>query len=347
VFLHPTWFVGCLWIGWLLVASYPAASAAADLSRWASMFFTLLLLYPSVLAHEAAHVVVAARRGVALSSITVFLFGAVCEMGTDPVSPECEVAVAAAGPLLNLGISLVFGALSAAGVATAFARALALANLALGVYSLVPVFPLDGARVLRGLLWRRLGKPRATSLAASAGRTFAGLLLMGGGLALMLDRWTVGALSVLVGLSLARSSRWAFQSPSGRPDGTAAKVSEVMVAATDVAEMPAYISLAEAERAYLSCLPYEAFPAMRGARVVGLLLRSRVARVPTEQRESMTVQSIMLRPVQAVAVAPTDPMVEACDKMDRNGVGCVLVLEGDRLCGLVTQEAVRSFRRTV
>jgi Zn-dependent protease len=145
---------------------------------------TAALFCASLLAHELAHAVVARRERIAVRGITLFAFGGVAELTEQPRTPGAELRMAAAGPLASLGLSWLFSTLGdAAGspyVALPFAW-LAGTNLALGLFNLLPGFPLDGGRVLRAALWSLTGSlRRATQIAAGAGQLVSwGFVLVG------------------------------------------------------------------------------------------------------------------------------------------------------------------------
>ena len=138
-----------------------------------------LLLFASVLAHELSHAVVALRKGVGIRGITLFIFGGAAEMVEEPPDAGAELRIAIAGPLMSLGLGALFGGLYLLGlgrVPLPFVELfswLALANVMLVAFNLIPGFPLDGGRVLRATLWGIWGKlSPATRVAAGVGSFF-------------------------------------------------------------------------------------------------------------------------------------------------------------------------------
>ncbi len=146
------------------------------------------LLLASVVLHELAHAAVARRLGVRVYEVEIFPFGGVARVDEPAmVEPGAEIRVAAAGPALNGAVALVAGAvqagLAARGeVAAAFWGMLAADQLGLALFNLLPALPLDGGRVVRALLARRVGFFEATRLACGLG-SLAGLAMMAAGLA--------------------------------------------------------------------------------------------------------------------------------------------------------------------
>jgi len=141
-----------------------------------------VILFASVLAHELGHAFVAQRLGVTISRVDLHLLGGTAVMADHPSAPADEIMIAAAGPLVSLGLALLFGGslwllggafslnLAAVGGVLAFTAA---TNLMLGIFNLIPALPMDGGRILRGFLARKLGVQRATQIAAKCARVIA------------------------------------------------------------------------------------------------------------------------------------------------------------------------------
>src|SRR5215831_6375059 len=167
---------------------------------WAVAFVASLLFFVSILAHELSHALVGRANGVPVDGITLFIFGGVARMQREPPSPRAELLMTVVGPLTSLAIgaaALFAGmrlaapsAFDAADPFTAFRHTSPLAavllwlgpiNVVLGLFNLIPGFPLDGGRVLRALLWAATGDySRATRWAAGVGQAFGLLLIFAG-----------------------------------------------------------------------------------------------------------------------------------------------------------------------
>ena len=159
IFLHFSWLIIFGLIVWTLSTGYfPAQSPDLPASSyWAKGLVASLLLFVSILLHELGHAVIARRFGLRTRSITLFIFGGVAELEKDPKDGRAEFWTAAAGPAVSLILSGVLYAWSTqafvGAAAASVARYLALINLILAVFNLVPAFPMDGGRLLRGALW--------------------------------------------------------------------------------------------------------------------------------------------------------------------------------------------------
>jgi Zn-dependent protease len=176
---------------WLVVAALLAVVLAPEvemaqpgLGAWkyvAGVAFAVLL-YLTVLLHEASHALMAQHYGLPVKSITLHFLGGVTEMDGEPDTPGREFGVSVVGPLTSLGVGLVFLGLHqlvTSGVLGLAVWSLAYANLAVGVLNLVPGLPLDGGRVLRSAVWKATGNPhQGTIVAGWGGRVFAVVVLV-------------------------------------------------------------------------------------------------------------------------------------------------------------------------
>lgn len=186
--IHVSFLALMLFLGWRTASSSGIKVALIEQ-------ILVLAVFVCVALHELGHAAAALRHGVPISGITLYPFGGVARMTRQPSRGFVEVVIASAGPAVNLVIAGVLFVLSSGAVLSpgdAFGlRLLAMifwANLILAVFNLLPAFPLDGGRILRGLLTMRIGWVRATVWAASIGQIAAVLLILVG---LMQDFWLV------------------------------------------------------------------------------------------------------------------------------------------------------------
>src|SRR5665213_2512076 len=172
---------------WILATSYyPAEFKNWSVAEyWFMGAFTAVMLFVSVLLHELGHSIVAKRYGIPVPRITLFVFGGVSQIATEPTSAGAEFWIAAAGPAVSFVLALIFWELRpllvSSGPLLAVVKYLALLNLVLGIFNLVPGFPLDGGRVFRSILWG-ITKDfrRATAIATVTGRIFGYLFIFYG-----------------------------------------------------------------------------------------------------------------------------------------------------------------------
>lgn len=171
VYVSPTWFVVAAVITVLFARNVQYLLPEIGLWRYPVAFTFAVLLYLSVFVHELSHSVVARAFGLRVRGITLHLLGGVSEIEAEPQTPWREFLVAFAGPVLSLLLALggygLYQILPNPSVASLLAFALALANLVVGVFNLLPGLPLDGGRMLRAGLWKLTGRPVTATIAAA------------------------------------------------------------------------------------------------------------------------------------------------------------------------------------
>src|SRR6185503_19566989 len=288
------------------------------------------------------HAAVAVRHGIPIRSITLFIFGGVARLARDPQDGRTELKIAAAGPLVSLLLAAVFYGvwrLDALGEhGRGVAEYLAFINLLVALFNLVPAFPLDGGRLLRGVLWRAAGKGRATRTAARAGTVFAYVLIGWGAWWLVRGEGLSGMWYVLIGWFLREASVGAYRDV--RLDEALAGVTVADAMLREFATLPAGLSLAEAARDHFLRTGYGGYPVLRADHVIGLLtLRDVLKRSPVD-RETTSVQAAMTPLTPAIVAAPEDSLLKAAGQMAEAGTGRLLVMEGGRLTGLLTLQSV-------
>ncbi|MDD5082289.1 MAG: site-2 protease family protein [Dehalococcoidales bacterium] len=205
--VHYTWILAFLLFTWLLASaffpqSYPNWSAAA---YWITGALAALLLFISVLIHEIAHSLVAKARGLPVKGITLFIFGGVSNIESEPDKPKVEFAMSIVGPLSSLvlagilyGIFLLVPAQDSP--LGAILRYLAIANAWLAAFNILPGFPLDGGRVLRSIIWGATGNlVRATNIATTVGQVFAWLFIGFGVFQLLAGNFLGGLWIAIIG----------------------------------------------------------------------------------------------------------------------------------------------------
>jgi Zn-dependent protease len=179
--VDASWLIMFVLLSWTvstLLDSYGPAYALGAACTYS------LLLFASVVAHELGHALVARSYGVQTSSIALFLFGGVATLEREPDTPEAEIRTAVAGPLVSVGLSLIFFGLARLtddGIVHDVLSYLALGNAAIATFNVIPAFPMDGGRVLRALVWGvRKDRLGGTIFAASVSGVVAAAMLAGG-----------------------------------------------------------------------------------------------------------------------------------------------------------------------
>jgi Zn-dependent protease/CBS domain-containing protein len=344
IYLHFSWLIIFGLIAWTLSTGYfPAQSPDLPASSyWAKGLVASLLFFVSILLHELGHAVVARRQGLRTRSITLFVFGGVAQLEKDPRDGRAEFWMAAAGPVASLALAGLFYTLASlpflGASAAAVAKYLALINLMLALFNLVPAFPMDGGRLLRGALWGPLGKARATRIASGAGTLFAFLLIFAGVFSLLRGDSLGGLWYILIGWFIKDASLSSFQQVRLDEALRGVTVRDAMVQA--VATIPGSGSVAEAAREYFMRTGYGSYPVTRGEAVVGLLCLKDILRLSAEEREATSVQGAMRPLTDALVTDPDVPLLEVISRMAQAGTARLLVMHGERLAGLLTMNGV-------
>ncbi|MGQ9916981.1 MAG: site-2 protease family protein [Bryobacteraceae bacterium] len=337
VFGVPVRFHFTFWLVviWLTVLGAGGRQSVAG----AALFVAGLFL--SILLHEAGHAWMARRFGIGTHEIVMLPIGGLARLERQPRAGE-EFWVAFAGPLVNFLLgALLLGAAywSGAGVSAAHWRQatdanllsrLAVANLVLALFNLLPAFPMDGGRVLRSLLAEKRPYEDATRITARMGTGIAALLALAGllqanFLLLFVALFTyVGAMQE----SMAASAQALMQG---------AKVREAMV--TDFRTLSHGDTIRDAAELLLATSQQD-FPVLAGPRVTGLLSRSHLLRALASEGPDGYVASAMDR--EFPRLDPDMDLSEAAGVLG-GGTNCALVLEEDRLVGMLTAENLSEY----
>jgi Zn-dependent protease len=214
--INISWVLVFLLLTYLLAGQFDDARLRWPAAqRWSAAMIIVVLFFLSVLAHELSHSVMAQRQGIPVRGITLFIFGGVSRLDREPQRPLTEFMVAVVGPLLSIVLALVFGAawyLLGRGDSPVEVILLlsAWTNLSLGLFNLVPGYPLDGGRLLRAGIWGITGNHRkATRIAAGMGQGVGVAMVIGGVSLAVISEPVNGIWLGIVGMflfSMARSS---------------------------------------------------------------------------------------------------------------------------------------------
>ncbi|MBW3645517.1 MAG: site-2 protease family protein [Actinobacteria bacterium] len=302
-----------------------------------------LVFLASILAHEVSHAVVAQRNGVDVDGIVLWLFGGVARLRGEPGDPGAEIRVAGVGPLVSVGLGAAFGAvavllggLGAPGITVGVFAWLAVINVVLAVFNLVPAAPLDGGRILRGVLWKRRGDRLGASVtAARAGRAFGWFLVVLGLIDFVAGAGGGGLWLVLVGWFLTNAAGAEEHHAQVRHALGDVRVDQVMTAQPVV--VPSDLPVSRLIDDHVFSSRYSSFPLVdRTGRPAGLVTLNRVKQVPADRRGTTTVADIAC-PLDAVAVArPDESLADLLPRLAGCSDGRALVLDGERLVGIVS-----------
>jgi Zn-dependent protease len=310
---------------------------------WAVGVFSAILLIASLTAHELGHALVAKRRGIAVEGITLWLFGGVAQISGDWENPNSEILVAVVGPAVTFllalfftGLTYLLATLGAPPLAVVVPEWLATVNVVLLVFNLVPAFPLDGGRILRGFLWRfTKNRLAATRLAARGGRLFSYLLVLGGFVQLFATSSVEGLWLVLIGWFLGNSSRSEERGERARQALDGVRVEDVM--SKDPLAVPSWITVELLIDQYVLGHDFTSFPTHNiDGTIEGLVTLQAIRRVASHRRSETRARDIAL-PLNLVPRARPDELVtDLLKRLGPRSNGRALVFDGDRLSGIVS-----------
>jgi Zn-dependent protease/CBS domain-containing protein len=339
--IDVSWLLVFALISWSLAAGYfprvmPELSPGA---AWVHGVGAALALFASVFLHELAHALVALQQGMRVTSIRLHIFGGVSELASEPPTPRAELLVAIVGPLTSFALAGCFYALGRVPAGPAWWAALTgyltVVNLILGLFNLVPGFPLDGGRVLRALLWWGSGRwDWATRWASRAGSIFAGLLMALGVLRTFGGEVVGGLWFILIGLFLHQAAQAGHELARVRARLAPLRVLDVMT--PEPVTVEAVTSLGAVLNGPLSSRRVAGFPVTRGHRLVGFLPWRRVADRAADP-DGATAADAMVPLGPDDVVTPQASAWQAFLKVAGNDVGRVAVVDGGRLVGIVSR----------
>jgi Zn-dependent protease len=362
IHVHASWFVVFFFMTWSLATGYlPETLPGLSAPRyWGMGGIAALLLFLSVLLHELGHSYVALRYQIPIKQITLFIFGGMAHMGKEPPSPRAEFLIAMAGPLVSLilGASCLGGAMA---VDSLFARSgfqglavlaglLGMVNVQLGLFNLIPGFPLDGGRVLRAGLWAwNKDFNRATSQAALTGIGFGvalgliGAVLMGGAWsgALGDSIATSGGWLIFIGAFLFSAALASRRQAAMRTSLASVTVRQVMV--HSVVTLLPDMSVQDAVDQYFVAHGFGGFPVCEEGQVLGVVTVRDVQALPTALWPWRRVREIMSPVSQTFCIPPDWSVMQAMERMVQGGWDRLVVMENGAIVGLITRSAIAHF----
>lgn len=327
-----------------------------------------LLFFLSVLLHELAHSLVAMKHGIPVDSITLFLFGGVANIREEPKSPGNEFLMAILGPITSLMIGFVLLLLAGIGIQPQELRQanpmellegftplrtlvfwLGSVNVILGVFNLIPGFPLDGGRVLRSILWAITQNLRkATRWASFVGQAIAWGMIVSGiamifGLRIPIfgEGLVNGVWLILIGWFLNSAASRSYQQLMLRD--LLEEVPVRRMTKRNPPTVPANISVDQLVEDYIMQTDDHAFPVMENDSLVGIVCLDDVRGLPSELRSTKLVSEIMTPRAEIKTIAPDDDAYVALMTISRNAIRQLVVMDGDELFGLIRRRDIVRF----
>lgn len=350
--LDYSWFLIFGLVTWSLASSYfPAEFKGWPVAQyWIVGAVTAILMFASVLLHELGHAVVARLYKIPVRSITLFIFGGVARMGSEPPNATSEFWIALAGPATSLALAVLFGLLQP--LAGAFEQLLAVfkylayINASVAIFNLIPGFPLDGGRVFRAVVWAVTHNLRqATFIAAYLGRVIAYLLIAFGVSQLFVGQLGNGLWIAFIGWFLENAASAQIQQQTLHDLLSGHRVSSVM--RRDYASVGPADNLEQVINEHFLGRGRRCLVVERDKLVVGLLTAQDARAIPRASWPTMMVTEAMIPTDQIKRIRPDASLVDALLAMDRDGVSQLPVLLGDTMQGMLGRDDVISLLGTL
>ncbi len=349
--IHWSWLAIFFLLLWWLAEGfydnddwYPQWTAA---ERWLASGITTVLFFVSILLHELSHSLVARRLGLPVHSITLFIFGGVSSLTEEPQTASVEFKMAIVGPLMSFALGIIAGVIYYAfhlnGLGTAVPGAIALylwfINIAVGIFNMLPGYPLDGGRVLRASLWARTGSMlRATRWASRVGTIIAFGLMALGVISALAGNVLGGVWFVVIGWFLRNTSEQAYQQLLYRNTLEGAKVSDIVDRSFEGA--PPDIPLSELVNEYILGRGQRCVPVVVENNLLGLITMGDLRRFPPDEWATTSAFRVMTPREQLYTVASDDELMSALELMAANDVHQLPVIDGFDFSGFVTRADV-------
>jgi len=350
-------------LSWVIIAALVAWSLAVGFFPFRYRFLSVqtywvmgvvgaIGFFLSVIFHEMFHSFVARKFGIPMKGITLFIFGGVSEMGEEPPNAKAEFLVAIVGPLSSIAIAVACYGIHILGIRNGgwpipidgVVLYLAYINSLLSAFNLLPAFPLDGGRMLRAVLWAFKKNLRwATRIASGIGSGFALLLMFFGVFQFFFTGNLIGGIwSFLIGVFLQGAARMSYQQILIRKALEGEQVRRFMK--SDPVTVPPSISLRRLVEDYVYKYHFQMFPIVEGSdKLLGCITTKELKEIPREEWGQKTVGELATKCSPGNTIDPQADATQALSVMARTGSGRLIVVEGNRLVGVITLKDMLKF----
>ncbi len=347
-----SWFLIFILLTWSLAINY----YPSEFQHWPTAWYwvlgaiTTIMLFVSVLLHELGHSIVALRYKIPVRNITLFIFGGVAQITSEPPTAMAEFWIAIAGPVVSFLLAGVFALLelvvSSLTPLFALMKYLAYINGTLGLFNLIPGFPLDGGRVFRAIVWGTSGNFRkATRISSGVGRVIAYLFILVGVYFIFSGNFAGGIWIAFIGWFLESAAQSQVQQLAVRDLLAGRKVYQAM--SQNYTIISPTITLQSLADTHILGEGRRFFIVQDEYKVRGVLTLQTIRQIPRERWPSTNAEQAMIQAGDMQWVRPDSELWDALERMDQNGVNQLPVIQDNQIAGLLTRENVISFLRTL
>jgi Zn-dependent protease len=306
-------------------------------------------LFASIIFHEFCHSIVARYYGLSMKGITLFIFGGVAEMEDEPQSPKVEFLMAVVGPLSSFLLSGIFYVLGMASKnigwpvpVSGVLSYLAGLNFILAIFNLVPAFPLDGGRVLRSILWGIKHNLRwATHIASYLGSAFGIILMVLGIISFISGNLIGGIWSFLIGTFVRGASQMSYRQMVIRKALAGEHIQRFMK--PEPVTVPSSLGISQLVQDYFYKYHYKMFPVLDNDRIKGCITTKEVKAIPPDQWSNYTVGDLVKPCSGENTISLQADAVKALSLMSRTSNSRLMVVDGDKLAGIITLKDLLQF----
>ena len=357
--INPTWLIIFALVGVSLSETMRGAGWAGHPGRfpagvwpWVFGFGTAIVFFACLLAHELSHSYVAKRKGINIRRITLFLFGGVAEMSEDVSDATSELEMAAAGPAMTFFLAGVFYLLFRVVSANPNRGPLWIIplwllvyiNLFIGVFNLLPGFPLDGGRVFRAILWKITGNlQKATRIATYGGEVMGVLLAAGGFVFVFLNAILTGVWLVVVGGFIFLLARSSYQQTLLQIAVADTKVKDLMY--TGVPIIDEDTTLTDLRNQYFTTYHLPALPvAHHDGEVFGLVSRDDLATINPSEWDVLNAGRVAHVLTEEQIIGPEERLNKVLRRVMR-AEQYLLVMDNGQVQGILTVDELQRYIR--
>jgi Zn-dependent protease/predicted transcriptional regulator len=354
--LHYSWFIIAMLITFSLAGQFQLNNPRwSDTLRWGLAVITAVLFFVSIVVHELSHALVAKARGLPVRSITLFALGGIAQIEKEAADAKTEFWMGIVGPISSFLIGA--GCLAIAAVLgwtppgfpqrplPAILMWLGVINIGLAIFNMIPGFPLDGGRVLRGLLWWITGNAkRATTIAARIGQIIAFGMIIYGVMQFFGGTGLNGLWLAFIGWFLLSASRESYAQMMITEGLRGLRVADVM--SGDYAVVDAYTNLQSFAEEHLMRTGRRFFVVTLNGRPEGIVTPNEISEVPRTRWPYTTIADVM-RPLDRTrTVGPNTPVTEALEVMASEDLNQLPVVSGGTLAGLISRSHILQLIQT-
>jgi Zn-dependent protease/predicted transcriptional regulator len=349
IYLHPSWFIIFLLITLSLRTQFTSQHPGwTPVQHWTLGIVTSVLFFASVVFHELSHSVAAMHYRIPVRSITLFVFGGLARISRDASNAGQEVNIAIAGPISSLFLAGCFWLVAHFSHGNDMVSAASVwlwqINGLLALFNLLPGFPLDGGRILRGIAWGVTGNfARATQIASSAGKLLAYLMIFAGIWQALNGNWVGGLWTAFIGWFLLSASQESNAQVAIRDTLAGVRAEDIM--SRDIPTVSRDMSLLEYVHEVLRT-GRRCHIVTGAGKPVGLITMHSAQTVPRDEWANTSIQAVMLPIDRIHSASPEESVLGVLERMQTEDVNQMPVVSEGQIMGMIARDTILRLLQT-